>query len=256
MHSPSAVFLIMVSLAGLASAEPIRSAHGNAYGSDGRLLFTQTHYWYDDAAGEPSGFTLYTCPDGRAFARRLSDYGTHPDTPDFALDIAQTGYREGVRTEGAQRIVYVQRGAGQPQQDAPLPIAEHAVIDDGFNAYVAAHWDALLDGRDVRVDYLVPSRHRFYGFRVVKVDDANGNELHLRMQFDFWFGRFLPHVSLVYDRATRNLVRYQGISNIRDADGDNVHVRIESPLDERRDDVPRAQLDAALATPLDGHCAM
>lgn len=256
MRSSLLLLLILASLAATASAEPIRSAHGNAYDSDGRLLFAQTHYWYADDAGEPRGFTLYTCPDGRAFARRTSDYGKHPDTPDFALEIAQTGYREGVRGEGAQRIVYVQRRADRPEQDASMPAAEHAVIDDGFNTYAAGHWDALLTGEDVPIEYLVPSRHRFYHFRVVKVDDANPDELRLRMQFDFWFGRFLPHVYVTFDRATRKLIRYEGISNIRDAEGDNVHVRIESPRAERRDDVPRAQLDAALAAPLDGRCTL
>ena len=255
MHSPFLLLLLLISLAGLASAEPIRSARGEAYGADGRLLFTETQYWYDDA-GEPRGLTLYACPDGRAFARRTSDYGTHPDTPDFALEIAPTGYREGVRSEGTQRIVYVRRSANRPEQDAPVPTAEHPVVDDGFNTYAAAHWDALLAGRDVPIQYLVPSRHRFYRFRIVKVDDANPDELRLRMQFDFWFGRFLPHVYVVFDRATRHLIRYEGISNIRDGNGDNMRVRIESPLGERRDDVPRTQLDAALATPLDGRCTL
>ncbi|HET9835655.1 MAG TPA: hypothetical protein VFP88_04845 [Rhodanobacteraceae bacterium] len=250
------MFLILISFAGIADAESIRSASGDAYDRDGHLVFRQIHYWYNDEAGEPRGFTLYACPDGRAFARRTSDYGTHPDTPDFALEIAPTGYREGVRSEAAQRIVYVQRRSDRPEQDAPLPSAEYPVIDDGFNAYAASHWDALLSGEDVPIQYLVPSRHRFYHFRIVKVDDDNPGELRLRMQFDFWFGRFLPHVYVTYDRATRHLIRYEGISNIRDAEGDNVHVRIESPLAERRDDVPRAQLDAALATPLDGRCAL
>ena len=249
-------FLILVSCAAAASAEPIRSARGDAYDGHGRLLFRETQYWYADPSGEPLGLTLYACPDGHAFARRTSDYGTHPDTPDFALEIAPTGYREGVRHEHGQRIVYVKRGFDRPEQDAPLPAVEHAVIDDGFNAYAAAHWDALLAGRDVPIEYLVPSRHRYYRFRIVEADDANQGELRLRMQFDFWFGRFLPHVYVVYDRATRNLIRYEGISNIRDAGGDNVHVRIESPLGERRDDVPQAQLEAALAAPLDGRCAL
>jgi hypothetical protein len=255
MHSRFLLFAILISFAGFASAEPIRSARGEAFGSHGRLLFTQTHYWYDDD-GKPRGFTLYACPDGHAFARRTSDYGTHPDTPDFALEIAPTGYREGVRGDGALRTVYVQRRAGRPEQDAPLPGAEHPVIDDGFNAYVAAHWDALVAGRYVPVQYLVPSRHRFYRFRIVRVDEANPGELRLRMQFDFWFGRFLPHVYVVFDRATRHLIRYEGISNIRDAEGENLHVRIESPLAERRDDVPRSELDAALDAPLDGRCAL
>lgn len=256
MRPPFLLSLLLTLLAGTAAAEPTRSAQGEAYDADGRLLFRQTHYWYDDDAGEPRGFTLYTCPDGHAFARRTSDYGTHPATPDFALEIAPTGYREGVRSDGTRRIVYVQRRADRPEQDAPLPAAEHAVIDDGFNAYVAAHWDALLAGEYVPIRYLVPSRHRFYRFRIVKVADADPDELRLRMQFDFWFGRFLPHVYVTFDRTSRTLVRYQGISNIRDAEGDNVHVRIESRLADRRNDVPRAQLDAALAAPLDGHCAL
>src|SRR5690348_10280487 len=112
MRPPFLLSLILILLAGTVAAEPIRSARGDAYDGDGRLLFRQTHYWYAEA-GEPRGFTLYACPDGHAFARRISDYGTHPATPDFALEIAHTGYREGVRSDGTQRIVYVQRRADQ-----------------------------------------------------------------------------------------------------------------------------------------------
>jgi len=257
MPSPFVWLLTLgFAVAGVATAEPIRSARGDAYNADRQLLFRQMQYWFDDADGEPRGLTLFVCPDGHAFARRLSDYGAHPDTPDFSLEDARTGYREGVRREGARRIVYVRRAFNRPEQSAPLPGAQDAVIDDGFNAYVAAHWESLLAGRDVPIQYLVPSRHRFYRFRIVKVDDANPRELRLRMQFDFWFGRFLPHVFVTFDTTTRRLIRYEGISNIRDADGANVSVHMESPLSERRDDVPRTQLDDALTAPLDGRCTL
>lgn len=256
MRSSCLLALILIAFAGVAASQPIRSASGNAYNSDGQLLFRQTHYWYADTHGKAHGLTVYSCPDGHAFARRLSDYGTHPATPDFSLEDAQTGYEEGVRTKDGQRTVYVRRGSGMPESGAPLPAATNAVIDDGFNAYVAEHWQSLLDGHKVPIQYLVPSRHTFYRFLIVKVDGAAPGELRLRMQFDYWFGRFLPHVYVVYDVATRDLIRYEGISNIRDSAGDNVSVRIESPSADHHDNVPSAQLDTALIAPLDGHCTL
>jgi hypothetical protein len=67
-------------------------------------------------------------PTARAFARKRSRDDGDAQAPDFDLVDARVGYREGVRRNGAQREVYVQRSAMQAEQADPLQLPADGVI--------------------------------------------------------------------------------------------------------------------------------
>lgn len=60
--------------------------------SDGHLMYRESHWLYDD--------------DG------------HPQAPDFELDDARRGYREGVRSSGDQRSVFVRASRSATERSA------------------------------------------------------------------------------------------------------------------------------------------
>ena len=82
------------------------------------------------------------------------------------------------------------------------------MIDAGFDAAVRAHWDTLMAGRPLRLQFLVPSRQRFFPVRVQRVGDVAWRGVRaerLRMQLDSWLGFAVPEVQLVYARDDRRL---------------------------------------------------
>jgi hypothetical protein len=60
---------------------------------------------------------------------------------------------------------------------------------------------------------------------------------------------------VVYDRASRQLRRYEGMSNMRDANGKNYKVRVEFPTAAVPPPSPE-QIQQALTAPLTESCAV
>lgn len=221
---------------------------GSAYARDGSTLLYREIHLVDGAHQT----VLFQCPDGKAFARKqLRDDG-FPIQPDFEFKDGRTGYEEGVRREGNNRIAYVREPGGEATTHT-LPNEPDAVIDAGFDAYVRAHWnDVTKDG--VSVPFLVPRRGRFYPVKVAASESSEGMR-RISMKLDAWYGFAAPVITVTYAEANHQLRRYEGPATIRNAKGKSIDVRIEFPPSDRRSDATPDSLGAALAAPLDGHCA-
>lgn len=227
---------------------------GDAYDlKSGVLLFRELHYRYG-ANDMSQQLVLYQCPDGRPFARKLSRDDGDSQAPDFDLVDARLNYHEGVRRRADRREVYVQRNASLPELADPLAVPPDGVIDVGFDEFARRHWDELSAGKSLNVPFLVPSRRVFYSFQV-KADNAiSATTLTVRLSLGAWYAFLVPHIDVMYDRASKRLVRYEGLSNIRNADGKSYNVRIEFPHAPAQ--ATPAQIDAALTTPLTDSCAV
>lgn len=247
------VIALLLSCPSLAAATAWQREQGVASSpGDGHLLYRETHYV---AAGDATDrWVLYRCPDGRVFARKHVQAATRSVAPDFALADGRDGYREGVRGEPASRTVFVQR-PGRAVDALSLAVPANGVIDAGFDAAVRAHWDALMRGDPLRLQFLVPSRQRFFPVRVERsasVDWHGGPAEMLRMRLDSWLGAVVPDVQLVYGREDRRLLQFTGTGNVRDARGRNPQVRIAFAAPPAA--ATAQEVAQALALPLDGRC--
>ena len=242
----------------LAQAETSAVPHsyaGNAYAlDDHRLLFREVHYL--NASAKDQRVAIYQCPDGSVFARKHVRAGGDAQAPDFELDDARLGYREGVRQGNNGREVFMRRGSDQPENVQPLPREKDSVIDAGFDAFVQRHWQELQKGESVSIPFLVPSRMRFYEFKVKRISEPSigHGEMLIRLAMDSWYSFALPHIDVSYDIATRQLLRFEGLLNIRGADGKNLTARVEFPLADRHATVDAAELAKAEAAPLVKTC--
>ncbi len=228
---------------------------GDAYDLDsGTLLYRESHYLFD-GDGAHQRVVLYRCADGRAFARKQIRDDGNAQAPDFDLVDARLGYREGVRNTGHERVVYVQRSPDLAEKTEPLKLPTDGVIDAGFNEYVRRHWDALARGDALSLPFLVPSKRTFYTFKLAEVENAASTAtLSLRLSLGAWYAFLAPHIDVVYDRGTRRLLRFEGVSNVRDESLKNYRVRIE--FSQAPAALTSEQRALALATPLTTSCAV
>lgn len=249
-----AMALALACAASAAAAVAVRY-DGIASDEDGRFVYRETHHVEraDDGAGER--VVLYRCEDGRAFARKLVRYTAGSLAPDFALEDARTGYREGVRSQGGERRVFVKAGPKR-ERSAALPRVAGLVADAGFDDFIARNWDALAAGRSVQLPFLVPGELDALVFKVRREREASVDgdaALVFRLSLGAWYGRFLPHIDVAYRVEDRLLLRYEGVSNLRDLKLDNLDVRIAfSPA--ARAPLDAASRDAARSEPLVRRC--
>ncbi len=230
---------------------------GLAYaGNDNHLLYREIHWRYFEG-GVVQHLVLYRCPDGKAFARKRLRESPSATAPDFDFIDGRDGYREGVRTRGGKREVYVQKSRDASLQAKAIPVATYAVIDAGFDAAVRKRWQELAGGSAITIPFLLPSRFTFLPLQLTasKRDRTNGEATQqLQMSVARWYGFALPTIDLAYALNDHRLVEFRGIGTIRGDKGRYLDVRIEFPAAGMAPNAPDTELAAADAAPLDGRC--
>ena len=195
---------------------------------------------------------LYTCRDGSPFARKHVTY-VDPLAPDFLVEDASNGMREGIRTAAssaaartspaalmagaAERMVFFRENARSQEKTGPLPQAPGLVADAGFDEFVQSHWSQLMDGNALEMRFLVPSRLADYGFQVQRLrsEPVHGMAAEVfRLRLSGFWGWLLPGIDVWYSDADHVLVRYDGLSDLRDTSGNNFKTTIDFAPQERR----------------------
>jgi len=231
---------------------------GIAYDPDeGDVLYSENHYLLMDTAGLPTErVVLYRCPEGPAFARKVMQIGGNELRPSFEMTDARLNYIEGYDRGQDSDLVYVQR-QGERESEM-LQVGKEAVADAGFDAFVRQNWDELQSGDSVRFEFLVPSRLSVMDFKVYKLRDERvaGNPAStFRLNLSGVLGWFVSGLEVTYRDSDRALLRFEGLSNVRDPDGDNYIARIEFGDASRLDNADPALINDARTEPLVTRCA-
>jgi hypothetical protein len=214
-----------------------------------RFLYGERHILRFEGGRLAERTVLYTCSDGAAFARKSVQY-VDPTAPDYLLDDPRSGVREGVRSSGAGREVFIREKAAAPERAGPLPEVRMLVADAGFDEFVQQNWARLVRDEAVQMRFLVTPRLTDYGFQVQRLRSETYRGVHaevFRLRLSGFWGWFLPGIDVVYDAAGRTLLHYDGVSNLRDAGGDNLKVDVDFPQQDRHPATEQAMRDARAA---------
>jgi hypothetical protein len=160
---------------------------------------------------------LYICGDGAPFARKTARY-VAPFAPDFLLEDASTGLREGVRSVDDGRSVFFRRDGAAAEKARPLPQDPELVADAGFDEFIRAHWRPLLEGTPLKMHFLVPSRLEDLAFEVrhSRSETIEGMRTEVfRLSLAGLLGWLVSPIEVSYDAGEHDLLRYDGPSDLR-----------------------------------------
>jgi hypothetical protein len=194
---------------------------------------------------------LYDCGNGAPFARKISRY-VAPFAPDFLLEDASTGLREGIRSADDGRSVFFRSGQAEAEKTRPLPQSPELVADAGFDEFIRAHWQSLLEEKALELHFLVPSRLEDFGFEIrhMRSDTLEGVPIEVfSLKLAGALGWLMSAIEVSYGAAEHVLLRYDGLSDLRDASGGNIPVHI---IFRARDRMPSdaASMSTARQAPL------
>lgn len=206
--------LLFSSITEAVSASALEGPHviGHAVSPEsGQLLYIEIHDCrIDPLSAELSEVlceVVYEDANGALIARKNLDYTAALQAP--ALSVVD--YRTGVSHDvGAQ-------------EDPDV------VVDAGFDHYVRKRWGELLSGRTIRFPFLVVDRDKPLQMKAeaVDVNECAEEQLCLEISLDSWLlGLVVDPIRLTYDRQTRRLQSFRGISNIKDSSGNSQSVEI------------------------------
>lgn len=178
---------------------------GEAYDLQrGDLLYSELHYC--DQSGK-SCRIVYQDQDGLPIARKIVDYSNNALAP--ALQFSDI----------------------RSSQEFSLDLSRNKglVVDAGFDNFIRSRWNDLTGGALVGFQFQVVGRDKPLEMIARNQLEAGceAGELCLEVAVDSWLLSLLTRpIRLTYDRESRRLLRYRGISNIRDDDGGSQQVEI------------------------------
>lgn len=168
---------------------------------------------------------------GTLIAQKENRYGAShltssqaAEQPTFHLKDFRTGYEERVDWKNNELEMSVRDTDVWTKKITSAP--EGTVIDAGFDEFVRRHWDDLLKGEQKPFQFAVPSRFGFVAFKIERTfpdRDPQTDPYYQRQTVSLsmtlasrWLAWLLDPITLTYDRSTKRLLRYEGLSNIRD----------------------------------------
>jgi hypothetical protein len=221
-------WLLLLSLTALPARAAIVSMEGDARDPDNeRLLYREAHLIRRDGDRPVERLVLYRCPNGVAFARKRVDYRQSALAPAFELEDVR-GYREGLRREGGRTLVWSGGDAAKALGTTKTPL----VADAGFDEFLRERWPQLISGRPQPLSFAVPAFGRSLPFKVRSsgAHGQDGDRVHrFELRLDGLLGVVAPGIRVEYDEDDRRLRRFTGVTNIRDARGEQIEARIDFP---------------------------
>lgn len=212
------------------TATTTRSFIGKAYALDGgKLLYTEHHDQTLVNGKLQSATVTYDLPDGKLLAKKTLNFSKSPYAPDFQTVNHVTGEMEAGQLEGSRYHIRYRKNRNAKVQTATIKPSPDLIADAGFDGYVVAHLKQLRAGKTVTFRFLVPNRLTTYTFRASR----SGSEtlfgrkaIVITVDLDNFFLRLLaPSFKMAYDVHTGELLSYDGLSNLGDANGKyQVHI--------------------------------
>ena len=243
----------VLAAASVSAQETLRFEEGIARDPTSQVELYREQHWIRSQSGQTSErLVLYRCPDGTAFARKRLDYRSSGIAPQFRFEDRRFGYLEGLR-QGSIPEVFVRKTTDAPMQSNALA-ATGLVADAGFDEFIRSRWSALVAGAAVPFAFAVPSRLESLDFSLRKVGQARVDDETawvFRLRLGGWLGWLAPHIDVYYGQQSRRLLRFEGLSNLRDDSGENpllAQIDFAMPAQPANEGQWQAMLTTPLAT--------
>lgn len=217
--------LVIVVLAALSSSfsfadDAFSKLVGSAYSIEtGALLYRETH----QKISKDIYKVEYSEPDGRVFANKTIDFSKSPITPSFSQLNKRNGEKIDVIQSGNKLQISYQENSNEKVEKDTVALAQGMVVDAGFDAFVKQYWDTLISGKEMDIEYLVPSRQSTFSFRfsqITCVDGTKEGAMCFALKPVSWFVRMaVDPIVVAYDPVDKRLLRFTGRTNICDEQG-------------------------------------
>jgi hypothetical protein len=228
-----------------AADEQTVTFRGTARGRDGEVFYRELHQVRSQDGRPLTATTTYLDPGGQVIALLQTDFTRDPFAPSYRFEDRR-------RAEVEEVVVSadgVMLSAGGRQRTVPRSAepSRPLVTGQGLERYVRHRLAELEGGAELPVTFAIPSRQEAYPFRVRATPPGRDPAtVRVRVEIDSWVLRlFASSLDVEYDRATRRLLRYRGLSNLRDERGDNPEVVITYTYPDASapdQELPRASL--------------
>lgn len=201
----------------------------NAYDlKSGKFIYSENHNEYYRSGQHTYSIVEYKDPKGKVLARKKIEFGKKKTQPDFYLEDFRTGYtdRAELISQASQTFrLQHRRSKNQELKTKSIRVPGNVVVDGGFDYFVRDNFETLSAGKRITGNFVLTNRLDYFQCRVYKSRDLKykGRDA---VQFilqpeNFLIRQLADKIIVTYDKKSKRLLEYIGISNIQDNSGDD-----------------------------------
>jgi hypothetical protein len=214
-----------------AASMTIQNFTGMARNKDGNLEYMERHEITYQDNRVVSSLTQYFDPQDRTIGELKSEYSAGYQYGSYDFTDTRAGHKNGARVEDDHIQIYSQKNQDSEVQKKNIPRVSNQIVGQGFHHFIVNHLASIATGEILQVRMVLPAQLDDYKFRIRK-RKIEGEIITIRLDIDNWFLRlFAPHVDTHYHLPTKRLLRYRGISNVKDTSGKYKDVTIDYRYD-------------------------
>jgi hypothetical protein len=187
-----------------------------------QLLYKEQHWIRYNQQTPVERLVLYRCANGTAFARKRVNYQPSTQAPAFEFVDVRKGYLEGLRYQ-QNKVALWYRPPSTAAEKNILLSAQNLVADAGFNEFIGFNWLKLRAGKSLPLRFAVPTRLDAYKFNLRQSGESNlagVAAVTFQMKLAGLLSLIADPIEVTYDKTNRRLLRFQGLSNLRNDEGE------------------------------------
>lgn len=221
------IVILLVTVNGIASAVAYASSdlfsrmpsivfEGRAFDpvSNALLYVEKHHVALNNADRYLRSEVDYFSPQGDVFASKTLDFAGSMTAPYIGFVDFRSQRRLSVSHDGVVASLRLSDGNGEVSSKQ-IDVPDNLVIDAGFDRLIQQRWESLLKGEALVFPFFAQTRGVLFDFEIVKESVGERRVQFMVRPQNRFLRWFVDPIQLSYDKSTRQLKRYQGLTNIQ-----------------------------------------
>lgn len=201
---------------------------GKAY-QDGKLIYTEKHEVEMKDGVVMKSTTTYFDLNDKLIAKLSNNYSKSLNLPENEMVDERQKSKHGIRYEGDTPVMYAQEN-NKREETKKIDLKSFkkrlVVGGQGLHYYLLGHMKEVIEKKNLKLKFLIPGRLDAYDFdlKIIKVAE---DMAHIEVEIHNWFLKlFAPKLKMIYDIKKNQLVKYEGLSNLKSTDDKMMSVEI------------------------------
>jgi len=168
----------------------------------------------------------YSAPNGEVMAKKVLDFSYGMFAP--SLIFFDPRHDQQFQTENKDQGLALSVRSGNSVENSFIDhkADEPLVVDAGFDRFLVDNWDRLVLGDELKFQFLAPTQGTSIRFNLSRVD-VNDQRVRFKIEPGSWLVRLLVDpIYLDYSVNFRRLVRYEGLTNIRQNESEDYYTAV------------------------------
>lgn len=152
---------------------------------------------------------------GQVFANKALDFTNNSLSPNLIFNDTRAGSSVNVISEN--NMLKINYQGVSDSADAMIEVMPMMVVDAGFDQMLLKYWNSLLDQKPFDFQFLAPTRGEFIDFTLTSVFQDQSIVRFRLNPSNFILQLLVDPIMLTYDRNTKRILIYEGLTNIEEA---------------------------------------